>query len=450
MAAYDSAARSIPGGWRRSQRVLFAASLLATAAPVHALTVLTAAKVGHFDHAASRAPSAFVRVTNDAGLARLADPRCPTASVVAFSSASESQVRTDPGETSLPCEHWRATRTGFRYRDPAGSAGGMHEIVYEPRRLRIRAAGPRLAAVAGPVIYVEAFLGIGEQRYLVRFYDFRRNSRDRVVSRLPSRAGAAGEAAFWQTLGNWSPDTERPLALLRKAVRQRPSDGRSQFYLGALHVYLAAGRAPTSPNGLEHLGAAQDPLDRAVDLLPHDSVPKAFRALTTYLNGIYHGDAVREALGRSQMEESTTANLFFNKAVALFIQPQFISGASDDYQTRILGWLDDIWTLSIHNPDVYPDVFTSRLVPHDPEGATLMFGDVAAKGGRLADAERWYGISVSFGASSGFPFQSIAQQRLAEVQGRLGSHREAPDPSTDSVIGVQGVSDCTLCHYGPR
>ena len=450
MAAYDSDARSVPGGWKRSHGVLVAALLVAGASPVHALTVLTAAKIGHFDNAASRPPSAFVRVTNDPGLARLTDPRCPTASVVAFSSASQSQVRTDPGETSLPCEHWQATRRGFRYRDAAGSAAGVQEIVYERGRLRVRAGGPRFSAIAGPVIYVEAFVGIGEQRYLVRFYDFRRDTPDRIVTRRPSRAGAAGEAAFWETLGDWSPDTERPLALLHEAVRQRPSDGRSQFYLGALHVYLAAESPPTSPSGLEHLRAAQQPLDRAVDLLPHDSVPKAFRAFTNYLNGIYHGDAAREALGRSQMEDATTANLFFNKAVALFIEPEFISGASDDYQTRIFGWLDDIWTLSTRNPDVYPDVFTSRLVPHDPEGATLMFGDVAAKGGRLADAARWYGISLSFGASSGFPFQGIAQQRLAEVQARLGRQQEAADPGTDSVIGVQGVSDCTLCHYGSR
>jgi hypothetical protein len=449
MVAYDSDARSIARGWKRSHGVLLAASLLAIATPAHALTVLTAGKVGRFGNAASGAPSAFVRVTNDPGLARLADPRCPTASVVAFSSAGQSQVRTDSGETSLPCEHWTATRGGFRYGDAAGSAAGVREIIYERGRLRVLASGPRLTAIAGPVIYAEAFLGIGEQRYLVRFYDFRLNGPDRIVTRPASRPGAAGEAAFWETLRGWSPDTERPLALLRKAVRQRANDGRSQFYLGALQVYLAAEGSPTSASSLEHLSAAQEPLDRAVDLLPHDSVPKAFRALTTYLNGHYRGDPVREALGRTQMDEATTANLFFNKAVALFIEPQFISGASDDYQTRILGWLDDVWTLSTHNPDVYPDVFTSRLVPHDPEGATLMFGDVAAKGGRLADAKRWYGISASFGVSSAFPFESVAQQRLAAVEARLAARQDAADPDTNSLIGVQGVSDCTLCHYGP-
>ena len=438
MAAYDSAAR-----------VLFAASLLATAVPAHALTVLTAAKVGRFEHAADGTSSALVRVTNDPGLAQLTDPRCPATSVVAFASASQSQVRTDSGDTSLPCEHWSATRRGFRYRDPDGSAAGVQEIVYERRRLRVRAGGPRSTAIAGPVIYAEAFVGIGERRYLVRFYDFRANGADRVVTRRPSLVAAAAEGAFWETLRSWSPDTDRPLRLLRAAVDQHPSDGRSQFYLGAFHVYLAAS-APSSPGGLEHLSAAQGPLDRAVDLLPHDSVPQAFRAFTTYLNGLYGGDTAREALGWTQMGEAAGANLFFNKAVALFIEPQFMSGASDDYQARIMGWLNDIWTLSIDNPEVYPDVFTSRLVPHDPEGATLMFGDVAAKGGHLADARRWYGISQSFGASSGFPFRGVAQQRLATVEARLAAGAEAPDPSTNSVIGVQGVSDCTLCHFGAR
>src|SRR5262249_43435181 len=258
MAAYESAAR-----------MLFAASLLASAAPVHAVTLLTAAKVGQFDRAPDGTRSASVRVTNDPGLVRLADPRCPAASAVAFGSASQSQVRTDSGDTKLPCEHWSATRRGFRYQDPAGSAAGVQEIVYERHRLRIRAGGPRFAAIAGPVIYVEAFLAVGEQRYLVRFYDFRVHQPDQVGSRRPPRLAAAGEAAFWETLRSWSPDTDRPLRLLRGAVDQHPKDGRSQFYLGAFHVYLAAS-APSTPSGLQHLSAAQEPLDRAVDLLPHD------------------------------------------------------------------------------------------------------------------------------------------------------------------------------------
>ena len=31
------------------------------------------------------------------------------------------------------------------------------------------------------------------------------------------------------------------------------------------------------------------------------------------------------------------------------------------------------------------------MAPHNTEGALLLFGDLYAKGGRLSDAERWYG-----------------------------------------------------------
>jgi hypothetical protein len=391
-------------------------------------------------------PAASVRVTGDPALSSLTDPRCPATSAIAFAYATQAQTRTDYGETSLPCGFWQATRTGFRYHDPAGSAAGVRDIVYEGGRLSVQAGGPKFGPITGPAIFVETFFRVADQRYLVRFYDFQRNDSDRIVTRVPSRAAAAAEAAFWKTLSGWGSDDAHTLALLQDAVRSHPSDGRSQFYLGAFNVYLAASTFPPE-SGLDALGAAQDPLDRAVELLPHDSVPKAFRALARYLNGVYRGDAAEEALGQTQLEEAATANLFFNKAVALFILPQFVSGTSDYYQTRLLGWLDDLSKQAVPGNDAYPDVFTSRLVPHDPESATLMFGDVAAKGGRLAQAETWYTISQSFGAASGYPFQGIAAQRLALVRERLAAQQNGPDPSTSSLIGIRGISDCTLCHY---
>src|SRR2546422_9315809 len=97
---------------------------------------------------------------------------------------------------------------------------------------------------------------------------------DLIVSRRPSRTAAAGEAAFWETLSGTRPREDRALALLRQAVRQDPRDGRSQFYLGALNLYRGGpvpdpSRPPT-PFGMADLRAAQAPLDRAAELLPHD------------------------------------------------------------------------------------------------------------------------------------------------------------------------------------
>ena len=129
MAAYDSDARSVPGGWKRSHGVLGAALLLAGASPVHALTVLTAAKIGHFDNAASRPPSAFVRVTNDPGLATAHRPEVPDG-VRGRILVREPVPGTDgPRRDEPSLRAWQATRRGFRYREAAGSAAGVQEIV---------------------------------------------------------------------------------------------------------------------------------------------------------------------------------------------------------------------------------------------------------------------------------------------------------------------------------
>jgi len=437
----------------RSQGTLMlAASVLALAAPVEASYLLTAGKVGTFGRAADGSPTALVRVTGDPVLDELPDPRCPARSTAGFAFATQAQVRTDHGETVLPCANWHATASGFRYHDPSGTAAGVREILYGPGHLFIRAGGPSLTAVTGPVIYVEAFFAVGPRHWVVRLYDFRRNDAERIVSRRPSHTAAAAEAATWDSLWGSAAREAPALALLARAIRERPSDGRSQFYLGALHMYRAArafysGQLDAAALADQH--AALAPLDRAAELLPHDSVPKVFRAFTIYLNGIFDQDADETARGLALMEEATTENLFFNKAVDLFILPIFMSGSSDSYQSRLMPWLDDVYNDAVAHPDVYPDVFTSRLVPHDPESAMLMFGDVALKGGRLDLAARYYGLAQAFGKPSGYPFESIADSRLADVEARLAAH-ETVAPSDGGMPGVSGVSPCTLCHYGAR
>src|SRR5262249_57241082 len=96
------------------------------------------------------------------------------------------------GAVTLPCASWHATASGYRYHDRDGTAGGVREILLGKRRLVIRAGGPHFRALTGPAIYVEAFLAVGAERYLVRFSDFRRNDTAAVVSRRASPSAAAG------------------------------------------------------------------------------------------------------------------------------------------------------------------------------------------------------------------------------------------------------------------
>jgi hypothetical protein len=413
----------------------------------NAFLLLTAGKTGVFRQTRGAQPKASLRVSGDPVLRVLADPRCPAASLLKVSFASQSQERTDHAAVALPCAKWTTSGSGFRYRDPTGAAAGVREIVYAPGRLVIRQGGSNAPPVAGPVLYVEVALDIGASHYLVRLAEFRRNDAQLVASRRPSRVASAAEAAFWDTLTGLAPREERALALLRRAIRVRPSDGRSQFYLGALLTYRAGRDWPNMGDGVD-LAAAQAPLDRAVELLPHDSVPKVFRAFTTYLNGLYIHDAARTSLGVAQLEESTTENVFFNKAVALFILPQYTSGASPYYQTRLRGWLDDVFATAPTHFDVYPNVFSSRLAPHAVDTAALMFGDAALKGGDLSLATQWYGVARAFGTASGFYWEPLVDSRLNAAASRLATQDAVPSDSV--VIGVPGVAPCTPCHWGAQ
>jgi hypothetical protein len=243
------------------------------------------------------------------------------------------------------------------------------------------------------------------------------------------------------------------LALLGRAVRQDPRDGRSQFYLGALHLYRGGPvpdpSTPANPSGTADLRAAQAPLDRAAELLPHDSVPAVFRALTTYLNGFVDRDPARTTRGLAQLEEASTRNRFFNKSVELFIVPRFYPGTSEFYRVQ-LQRLNEVLTEATTRPGTYPDVFRSRLVPHDPEGAALFFGDVAAKGGRLAQAQLWYGIAQGFGRASGYPFQAIIEERVAHAAERVALYQDGNPSNDPPILGGQELSPCTYCHYGDR
>src|SRR6185436_17707987 len=185
----------------RLRSALVLLGLLVTPVSSPALTLLTAGKQATFSTVGKRGASAIVQVAGDRALEAPPDPTCPASSSLRFALSRRGADFEDLGEVSLPCEGWKRTRTGYRYASTEPAApGGVREIVLGHGRLLVRASGLGYAYVAGPVAYVEAWLTLGDETYLVRLQNFRRNDAKRVVSRRASRLGAAGEAAFWDTL----------------------------------------------------------------------------------------------------------------------------------------------------------------------------------------------------------------------------------------------------------
>jgi hypothetical protein len=215
--------------------------LVLSTAPASALTLLTTDKVAAFEHDLGTGEgSAWVRVGRDRGLADLADPTvCPASATLQVSSypSATSLIVADP-PVSLPCERWIRIPDGYAYFDPTASAGGVRSLRYTREGLWVRLVGPAYRPVVGPVGYAQIWLTVGEERYLVRFHEFVQNDERRVVAQKPTPQAAQGEAAFWDTLWADAPRKHEAIRLLSDAVARDRFDGRSQFLLGMMRLYV--------------------------------------------------------------------------------------------------------------------------------------------------------------------------------------------------------------------
>jgi len=431
------------------RRALALAILLTVAKPALALTLLTAAKFGRFDGAA---PSAIVRVGPDSAL-RAIDPTCPTTSSLRFALSRRGADFEDHGEISLACAGWRRTRAGYRWIAPEGSDAGVQRIRLGRRGLTVHAGGTGFTPIVGPVAYVEAWLTVGDERYLVRLQNFRRNDPDAIVSRRASRVAAAGEAAFWDTVWADDPRPDDALRLLQRAVKRDPKDGRSQFLLGMLRLYRSS--TACAEFDFAHLCdaakaeglAAVEPLDRAVPLLANDTRIAGFRAAATYAAGYVQGDADRLARGLNLIDEAVAANTLFNAFDLFAVVAPVEPGMGDYYQTRVLPLVDAIFSgENLSCPETLPEICSNAgMAPHNFEGTLILLGDIYAKGGRLANASLWYSIARGTGRTTGYRYQAIAEERVAMVADRVARY-EDDDPTNDPPLLGGGGGSCRYCH----
>ena len=430
--------------------LVFALTAGVAAAPASALTLLTADKQGVFQTRPGRDPEATIRIGRDRAFAALPSLACPTVSSLRFALSRRGADFEDHGEIALPCERWQATRGGWRFTGDAAT-GGVREIILGRRGAVIRAGGPAFTPIAGPLAYVEAWLTIGDERHLVRLQNFRRNDGERVVSRRASRPGGAGEAAFWDTVWADAPRSDEALRLLKRAVRQDPRDGRSQFLLGMLHLYRTStvcaefDFANLCEAALAEGVAAQAPLDRAAELLALDSRIPGFAAAATYANGFTQGDPALVARGLSRIDAAVQANPLFNAFDLFAVVAPVEPGTSTYFQDRIIPLVDFVFS----DPSCIaklPEICSNAgMAPHNFEGTLILLGDIYAKGGRLANAQVWYGLAQATGAGNGWRYQAIAEDRVATLGVRVALSQDG-DPANDPPLLGGGGGSCRHCH----
>lgn len=438
---------------------LLALAILAalTAAPAHALTILTADK-----RARSDASGVTIRVGRDPQLAAIPDPSgCPAATTVriAFYPTSPSLV-VGPPPAELPCAGWKRIRGGWLYRDDAAAVGGIRRVRLTTRGLTIQATAPGFAPVAGPLGFLQADMRIGETRYHVRFHSFRRNDADAVVTRRASATAGRAEAAFWDTVFGDARRDEEALRLLARAERRDPRDGRMPFLRAMMHLYRfgdgLAHYPSATPAQQDELEAARAAFARAVPLLYADGVgdtrAAGFASGTTYAAGVLADDAALRTQGLLEMQAAAEVNPLFNAFNPIGVIPPATAPNDPAYQDA-LRLLDEYFPVAaaqcLSADGVQAEIcFNDGLAPHNLEGTFVFFGDVYAKAGRTDDARARYESALATAQASGWnpTFIAEVEERLADLDGRVARFLDA-DPTNDPpMLGVAN-GGCAHCHY---
>jgi hypothetical protein len=412
---------------------------------------------------------AVFRTGKDPEFATLPSPLCPavtTIQVSAYPTATnrvEAQPAT-PGGATLPCDKWRQTKRGYRYRDAAGGTLGVRAITLDRTGLSVRIQGGGYRGIRGPVGYLQLQLTIGDVRWLARFHNFEKNAAANIITRLPTLAAAQGERAFWQTLWGDADMEEAARDHLSDAVFSDPFDGRSLFLAGMIRLYrfgrLTTDYKATSDVARAEVDAADGYFQAALPYLWNDTKPAGdsripgFVAANRYLRGVVHGVDAVEQEGLTQLEAAVAINPLFNSFDLIGVVPQVVSGIDPLYVEKVLGALDT--TLSGENINcvaTQPEICgNDGLAPSNIPGSLTLFGDLYAKGGRdgaggtpsdVEKAEMWYGIAAGFGAQ--WRFGSLLPARVGKAAERRALYRDS-DPANDPPIIGLGPEACVSCH----
>ncbi|MFN8643605.1 MAG: hypothetical protein U0802_18805 [Candidatus Binatia bacterium] len=357
----------------------------------------------------------------------------------------------------LDCAKWQPRRDGWVYKD-ADAPGGVRAIVYGPSGLTVKLTGPGALPAEGPLGYAFAWFEVGARRYHGRFHQFRRNSAARIVSQTTPLIAAEGERGFWTVLTG-DDDSEAAqqatLATLANAAATSPRDGRSRFLLAMLRLYrfgqMSTSIAEPPPAALAELRAAVAAFAEAEPLLwdrathSGDSRVPGFGAAARYALAVATGDAALRAQALADFDYALEINAFFNVfdlMTVLQAEPAH-SPAFLDAFAQVDAYLAAPTTFQC--AVTQPEVCTGNgLGPGSIPGTFVLFGDVYAKAGRLADASRWYDIGKT--TEGGWAFEGLAAARAAGAAARVAAYQDA-DPSNDpQIIGV-GVEACRSCHH---
>lgn len=370
------------------------------------------------------------------------------------------EVHTNAGWTGrlvLDCDAWSLNTTGrYTYREQPKPDGSLtvRKLSADGNKLKLTMKGNAPGLLTGTESLIEVRVGLNGDisKYCGRHDALAASTAKRLATSgdaIPC-PGAEGERAFWAQLNTLAGTSDASVALFDQATTDIPTDGRSWFLKGMMHMYRQSQDLDIdSPSQfvLDEVALARTALDTAVPLLADDTRIPGFAGSAAYIHALVNNDAVAEQDAIDAMRDSIIAYPIFNSfnftgTVGLYVLP------GDPLFAEAIGYVDD-GIDSGCSPFNEPRICgNAGRALRNVEGSMLLFGDLYAKAGDEAAALGAYNLGLTILNLDPVPYgwQAEYDDRLANLSARIALYQDA-DPSNDPpVIGQSPNEGCIFCH----
>jgi len=382
-------------------------------------------------------------------------PFCFSTSKLEVAAYLQSTARVEVlASVPLTCGRWSERGRQWHYEDPLGT---VRSIRYGKGGLKVTLAGPGLAALTEPVVFVQLDLTVRNRKASVRFHEFAQNDGTVLRTRRTARDTALGETGFWGVLSGAAAAEADQTATIERLTRATRDDanGRSRFLLAMLHLYRFGQRVTrfdqASPEAVAELQAANRWFAEATPLLwdaatlTGDSRVPGFAASALYQLGLVENDPALTAAGLAALADAVAVNPFFN----VFDYLPVLAGrppSHPDFQAAfaaVTAYLEDPETVSCVNTQPLLCA-NAGMAPSNMQGSLTLFGDIYAKAGNQTAATQWYQLADLVSGPT-YAFDALVNERVANVASRIALYQDA-DPANDPPLLGAGAEACAMCH----
>ncbi|MBL8741277.1 MAG: hypothetical protein JNK04_09290 [Myxococcales bacterium] len=249
----------------------------------------------------------------------------------------------------------------------------------------------------------------------------------------PADVTAAIESCY-RTLHGATAERAEALTLLASAAEAHPDNGRVHLFLGMCSLAALA-----EDGDLGALADIEPALERAIELLPDDHrIPGWLATVRVQTANVLGTPEEVDAAAAEMVEAADLYPEFNNVSLAIAFAALPIDTPYPELAVERLEAIVDCGETDEKCRD-------NEAAPHNVPGSLMLFGDVHARVGNLAEATAYYQRALAAESAPTWPERDVAQSFLDDVETRVATFSDA-DTTNDPAFFLSGGRTCTACH----